>query len=157
MLKRLAFAVTACLWMPLAFGQTPAQFQGLPGAGNAGYPPGSTPLAAAFSGADTTTQAALITAPANQFPYVCGFEVSGLGATGLTQVAPSLTQVSVTGALTFTFEYTFVAGAGLPNTPLQRTFTPCLRGGPTGGSITLNVPGAAGNTSTLINIWGYTE
>lgn len=160
MLKRIALAFIACLWGSVAFGQNPPARtlqQSEPGAGNAGYPSGSTPLANSIATANTTSLGVTITAPAGQFPYVCYIEVSGLGATALTTVSPNITQIGPTGATAFSFEYTYVAGAGLVNAPLQRTFTPCLKGGPAGGTMTFNVAGAAGNTSTNLNIQGYAE
>jgi hypothetical protein len=128
-----------------------------PGLGNAGYPTGSTPLAGAFSGANTTTSAATITAPAGKTPYTCYIEANGLGATALGTVQANLTQIGPVGGTTWSFEYTYVAGATLVNVALIHTFNPCVSGGPVGGTMTFNVPGAAGNTLTNLNIQGYAQ
>jgi hypothetical protein len=162
MIRKLGIALAACLWASVAFAQAPAQQfqQGLPGSGNAGYPPGSTPLVGVFSGAAVTSQAAFITAPAGQFPYVCYVEVNGLGSSVTATVTPNLTQVSSTGGLTFLWQgqYIFTGSATTVNVPFRLTFTPCVKGGPTGGTMTFNVPGGgAGNTTTNIMIYGYAE
>lgn len=141
-----------------AFAQAPAQQfqQGLPGSGNAGYPPGSTPTGSVASGANTGGFGVSITPGATTYAYLCGAQVNGLGATGATTVTPTITGAAG-GTLTYQGQYTFPAGAAVVTTPFERTFTPCLRGSAPGIAVTFNVPGAAGNTATNSQIWGYVE
>jgi hypothetical protein len=80
-----------------------------------------------------------------------------LGATAAQTVTVTVGPLTA-GGITHSFEYTYVAGATLPNTPLIHSYTPCMPGASTAGAINVTVPGAtAGNTSTLINVWGFSE
>lgn len=109
------------------------------------------PLNGVFSGADTGGQSASITASAGMTPYITGFRVDGLGATAATNVTVTITGTS-SGTLSYT--YSFVAGATTPNTPLDVKL-PVPIASSVGGTITVSVPGAAGNTNTNINLYGY--
>ena len=132
---------------------------GLPGLGNAGYPPGSTPAAAVFGpGANAAGASASIAPPAGQFAYLCYFEVSGNGATAATTVSPQ-SQGNTVGpnGLFWENSYTYPLGAGVAATPFTRSFNPCLRGATQGSALGVNVPGAAGNTTTVIQVTGYTQ
>jgi hypothetical protein len=60
------------------------------------------------------------------------------------------------GGITHSFEYTYAA-ATVANTPLIHSYAPCMAGASIAGAINVTVPGAAGNTSTLINVWGFSE
>jgi hypothetical protein len=111
------------------------------------------PVAAVFSGADTTTQNVALAGIANKTTYICGLSVSGLGATGLTII--SVTVASLAPGVTMTFQYVMPAGATIQTTPLAVNFAMCLPASASGTAITVTVPGAAGNTATQINAWGY--
>jgi hypothetical protein len=112
-----------------------------------------TPVAAVFTGADTTTQNVALAGVANKTTYICGISVTGLGATGLTAI--SVTVASIAPGVTLTFQYVMPAGATVQSTPLAVNFSMCLPASATGTAITVTVPGAAGNTATQINAWGY--
>ena len=118
----------------------------------------ATPVTATFAGADTSTATATITAPAAKFAYLCGFNVSGLGATAATTVSPTITGLASGSTFTLNGAYTFAAGAAVQNTPFNPApFPTCLAGNGAGTNIVVTVPGAAGNTITDINAWGYTQ
>lgn len=114
-------------------------------------------VTATFSGADTSSAAATLPAAAGKFTYICGFNVSGLGATGATIVSPTVGTVSPGNTLTFSGGYTFPAGATVAATPFNQTFPGCLAGNAVNTGIAVTVPGAAGNTSTTINVWGFQQ
>jgi hypothetical protein len=103
-----------------------------------------------------TSSSTLTLGDASHFTYVCGFAVSGLGATAATSSSVTIGPLtSTTGSnVSPAFGYVFVAGATLPNTPLLQNFVPCV---PVSGVATLTVPGAAGNTTTSLSIWGYKQ
>src|SRR5260221_5973037 len=85
---------------------------------NPQYPPRATAVAAVSSGADTTTATATIPAAPGQTSYVCGFTVSGLGATAATTVTVTVGTLPTAGT-SFSYPYTFALGAGVTNTMLQ--------------------------------------
>lgn len=126
------------------------------GSGASGYPFGATPFVQNFDGADTTSQALTFTPPAGQYAYVCGFEVAGLGATAATSVEFHLGTLTGPGGLMF-YQYTYPSGATTVSTPVTRTFTPCVRSLNTGSATGFTVPGAAGNTTTYLQMWGYSQ
>jgi hypothetical protein len=85
--------------------------------------------------------------------YVCGFNVSGLGATAATTV--TIAVATVVGGNALSFQYIFPLGAAVASTPVQATFQPCVPANAQNTAITVTVPGAAGNTSTHISAWGF--
>jgi hypothetical protein len=127
----------------------------LGGAGAAGYPPGSVAITCAFSAADTTTATCVLAAAANKFTYFCGFTVGGLGATGATIVNPTVGLLAGGNTFTYSGAYTFAAGAAVANVPFTVNPAQCIAGNALNTAITITVPGAAGNTSTTINGWGF--
>jgi hypothetical protein len=116
-----------------------------------GYPAGATPLTAAFTGADTTTAAATLPAAVGQRTYVCGYSISGAGATAATPVNAVLSGLTTS----LQYVYTYIAGATLANQTLQGTFLPCVPSSALNTAIVMTVPGAAGNTNTAISLTGY--
>jgi hypothetical protein len=108
-----------------------------------------------FSGADTTTAAATLAGVSGKTTYICGFQVSGLGATAATFV--NIAVASVVGGNTLNFAYTFPAGVTVIATPVLQPFNPCVPANALGTVITVTVPGAAGNTSTNISAWGFQQ
>jgi hypothetical protein len=147
------------LWLATS-GAALAQFPSGPSTGT-GYPAGSNAVTGVLSAADTTTGAATLPAAVGKLTYIGGFTVSGLGAAAATPV--SVTVATVVGGTsggagnTLTYSYNFVAGVALPNTPLQVTFSPPIPASAQNAAITVTVPGAAGNTATQINAWGYQQ
>lgn len=144
MRKLLAALCAAALFIGPAWAQS----------GPAGLNPGNF-ISNTGSGADTSSST-LTLGDASHFTFVCGFDVSGLGATSATASTVTVGPLtSTTGSnVSPGFGYVFVAGAAVPNTPLLVTFSPCV---PVFGVATLTVPGAAGNTSTILSIWGFKQ
>jgi hypothetical protein len=171
-----ALALLAGWWLPpdVAVGQQPQQvipgipvpstnafttgfiFSGALGGGNAGYPAGAIPRAAASTGANGTGPAfGTLSAVPGAITYICGFRVEGLGATTPGPVTVTVGPLTASG-ITHSFEYTY-AGATVANTPLIHSYTPCMPGASAGSAINVTVPGSAGNTSTLIDVSGYSQ
>lgn len=156
----LAFALT--LGAGVAFAQVPPTGSGTNGwlqsifnqlsdSGGAGP---ATPITATFSGADTTTAAATLAAAASKTTFICGFQVNGLGATGLANGVATVT--GLTGGATINYTYSMPAGVTVvTTTPLNVIFSPCIPGNAVNTAIVVTVPGAAGNTSTTISAQGY--
>lgn len=174
MLRILLTLAAILLWATVASAQTvsctgptgqncvpvvtiPSSLSATAGSGNAGYPVGSTPITAIFSGADTTSSAATLAAAAAKFTYICGFQIGGLGATAATIVNPTVGTVIGGNTFTFASAYTFASGAAVASTPFTYTFSPCVPGSAVNTAVVVTVPGAAGNTSTAINAWGYQQ
>ena len=178
-MKRLGIAVLALIAATLgAFGQannsstwqTPGN-QTVPGhvlmgvnaagiavpnlAGAAGYPPGVTPITAVFTGADTASATATLAATAGVTNYICGFNITGLGATAATIVSPTLSGVESGNTFTYTGAFTFSLGAAVADAPVSFTFSPCQAANAVNTAIVVTVPGAAGNTNLSINVSGY--
>jgi len=120
---------------------------------NPSYPPRASAVTAVNSAADTTTLAAALPAATGQWTYICGFTVSGLGAT--TGVGTPVTVATLVGGNTATYEYSFVTGATLANPVLSINYTPCIPASAINAAITVTVTGAAGNTATNIVVQGY--
>lgn len=107
------------------------------------------------SGADTSSSS-LTLGDSTHFTFVCGVAVSGLGATAATASTVTVGPFANTAGsnVNMSLGYVFPAGATVPATPLLATFNPCI---PASGVATLTVPGAAGNTSTILSMWGYKQ
>jgi len=116
-----------------------------------------TSITATFSGADTTTATATLPAAAGKLTYICGFNISGLGATAATTVSPTIATLAGGNTFTLSGGYTFAAGATVNNTLASFTFPLCVAANAVNSTIVVTVPGAAGNTSTFINAWGYQQ
>jgi hypothetical protein len=130
----------------LAWAQAPLPGASGPATGT-GYPAGAVPLAAAASGADTTSAAITLGPVTGRLTYVCGFAISGLGATAATNVLVTVGNIS--------YSYAFTGTATTINTPISSNFAPCIPATTSGTGITITVPGAAGNTVTNLVAWGY--
>jgi hypothetical protein len=122
--------------------------------GPAGLNPGNY-ISASATAADTASST-LTLGDATHFTFVCGFDVSGLGATSTAASTVTVGPLTTTagGNVSMGFGYVFAAGATAPNVPLLVTFVPCI---PVSGVATLTVPGAAGNTTTTLSIWGFKQ
>jgi hypothetical protein len=108
--------------------------------------PGASTVVGSTTGANTTTQVATLAGAAAKTTYICGFTVSGNGATAAAGTNVAVT--GVVGGVTLNYQYGFVAGAGLPNPPLIVAFNPCMPSTAVNTSIVVTVTGAAGNTVT---------
>jgi hypothetical protein len=109
----------------------------------------------AFSGANTNSASAMLAGAIGKTAYICGFQVNGLGATGVTTV--NISVATLVGGNTANFAYTFPAGATVAATPMSQTFSPCLPANAAATPLSITVPGAVGNTSTNISAWGYQQ
>ena len=137
--------VVAALVAPAGAQQIPSRPTTTQGVGSVGI----------FSGADTSSQNVTVGPGASgTLAYICGFTVSGLGATSGTNV--SVTVGALVGNKTLTYSYSFAAGAAVLSTALIVNFAMCIPANAQDSAITVTVPGAAGNTATQINAWGFT-
>jgi len=84
--------------------------------------------------------------------YVCGFTVTGGGATSATAVTVTLSD----GTLTFNFMINIPVGVAVPMTPLVVQFKQPIPASAVNTAWTLTVPTfGSGNTAASSNIWGY--
>ena len=113
----------------------------------------SVPVVGVFSGANTASASATLPAAVGKLTYVCGFTISGLGATGLTTVVATI--ATLTGGVTSSISYVYPAGATVATTPIIIQLALCIPANALNTSLVLTVPGAAGNTATQITISGY--
>jgi hypothetical protein len=144
----LAAAVGALLSLAMMYALAQAPSPGASGsATGTGYPAGAVPLTAAASGADTTSAAITLGPVTGRLTYICGFQVSGLGATAATNVLVTVGAIS--------YSYAFTGTATTINVPIGGNFAPCIPATTNGTGITVTVPGAAGNTVTNLVAWGY--
>lgn len=127
--------------------------QGISVGQNGTYPVGAIGVSGVFAGADTSSSAATLTGSPGRTTYICGFNVNGLGATAATTV--NVAVATVIGGNSLSFQYIMPLGAGVASVPVGTTFSPCVPANAVGSSLTVTVPGAAGNTSTNISAWGY--
>lgn len=117
---------------------------------------GTTKVVGIFSGANTTTAVATLPAAAagsGKTTYICSLQISGLGATAAS--GQPVTVATLTGGITATYYYGFVAGAALSNPPLIVGYSPCIPASAPAAGIVVTATGAAGNTQTSIVVTGY--
>ena len=146
-MKRILLAAAFMLVAFPAFGQSSGF--------NPTYPPRATAVAVVSSGADTASATAAIPALVGQTGYICGFDVSGLGSTAGANVTVTVGPLAIAGS-NLSYPYVFTASAATLNTMLARNFSPCIPSNAQNTAITVTVPGSAGNTTTNINVYGYT-
>lgn len=138
----------AAIMLALLIG--PAVAQDVPGIG-----PGQV-WTVTQNGADTSSSSVSFTPPsANRLTYVCGFAVTGGGATAATPV--TVTLGALVGNITENYTYDYALGAGVGNLPLIVNLNPCVPANAAGAIVTLTVPGAAGNTNNSLTMWGYQQ
>jgi hypothetical protein len=114
----------------------------------------SYPLCATSTVSNATATATL-TAGTGRLAYITGFIVNGLGATGASVVA-----VTVTGILggTQTYQYSVPAGATTAATPLIITFPLPIPASAISTNIVVSAPAfGAGNTNANVTAFGYTK
>jgi hypothetical protein len=102
-----------------------------------------------------TAQTATLTGAASVTTYITGFEVTGSGAT-----AASVIQVTVTGTLGGTLQYTMAipAGATVGVTPLVVEYTQPIASSAVNTSIVVNVPSfGTGNTNASVVAHGFRQ
>jgi len=119
---------------------------------------GAVPSAVNQKGASSgnvanATAAASLAAVSGRTNYLEGFTVTAGGATAALDV-----NVTVTGLVTGTFNYSFVfpLGAGVGAVPLVVNFDPPIKASAANTAITVTLPaGGAGNTNAAVNINGF--
>lgn len=122
-----------------------------PAAGN--LPPGATAVNGASGNVAAASAAASLPAVASKTNYVTGFQITAAGAT-----AASVVSVTLTGLISGTATYTFVAPAGVTAqaTPLIVSFPAPIPASAVNTAITVTCPSlGSGNTNATANIQGY--
>lgn len=116
------------------------------------YPNTAVPITASASVAASANTATLA-GTAGKTTYVCGFTVSGLGATAAT-VSTVTVANTVTGSLIY-YE-PIPAGVTVGLSPLVVPFNPCVPASAANTAVTVTVssPGA-GNTNIAVSATGY--
>lgn len=116
-------------------------------------PYGAVSLSAGSGNVAAAAAVATLTPTATTKAYLAGFQITGAGATVALPVS-----VTVAGLLggTRTFNYTFVAGALLANTPLIVRFTPPLPASAVNTAIVVTCPSSGtGGTNNTANAQGF--
>jgi hypothetical protein len=106
-----------------------------------------------FAGANTSSASATLPAAVGKTTFVCGFTISGLGATSATPVVATI--ANLVGGVTASITYVYVATATNPTTPINIQLAVCMPANAVNTALTLTVPGAAGNTATQITVHGF--
>lgn len=117
-----------------------------------GYGVGQTQITSSSISAGGSLTASL-QPPAGKTSYLCGFHVTGCGATAASAVA-----VTVFNALGGNLSYVLgvPAGATVAATPLMVTFNPPIQASAAGANLNVFTNGfGTGNTNSAIVAWGY--
>lgn len=122
---------------------------------NPTYPPGAIAVIDSTSTADTASQTATLPASPSRLTHICGWTVTGLGATALSNVV--VTVATLQGNKTLNYAYAMPVGATVIAAPVGDNYTPCLPANAVNTAVVVTVPGAAGNTNTNIAVWGYQQ
>jgi hypothetical protein len=117
------------------------------------YPTGATPITADSGNVANATATATLAAVAGKTTYITGFQVTASGAT-----AASVVTVTVTGVVTGTLHYTFVAPAGATAAaqPLIVPFPEPVPASAANQTIAVSLPAlGAGNTNATVTAQGF--
>lgn len=109
----------------------------------------------ASASAGNTTNTATLAASAGKLTYISGFAVTAAGATAGLAV-----NVTITGCVTGTMNYTFVfpAGVAVGANPLVVNFELAVPSSAANTAIVVTCPaGGAGNTNAAVSAWGYQQ
>jgi hypothetical protein len=138
-MKRLALAAVAALVFA--------------GSAHAQVPSSIAPLVNSSGNVAAATATATLAAAGGFMNYICGFAITGGGATAASTINATLTGLN---GGTMTFPMDIVAGVTLSQPTLNIMFFPCQTATALNVAITLSVPSfGAGNTNAAANIWGY--
>lgn len=138
-------------------GLSPSNVAGGPALGNAGYPPGATPIGQSTTATTGGISNLGLGSAANQYSYLCGFSVSPGSATTAIVLTITLSNATGIGAASWTVGAP-ATGAGVTGTPLTVTFSPCLRSNAVNQNPTISVTAlGAGGAGQTASIWGYTQ
>jgi hypothetical protein len=114
---------------------------------------GVIPLATGSGNNPKTAAQAHLTPTPTSTAYLCGFVVSGSGAT-VASVAPVIVEGLLGGPRSFA--YGFAQGINTVNTPLVLNFNPPLPASAPGVQILITVPpGGDSNLFSMVTIYGY--
>lgn len=99
------------------------------------------------------TATATLPGTQNRVTYICGFTVTGLGATAGVSVTATITNLNNS----FSQDIGVPAGVTVPLTPHTiLTGPPCLPSSAPNQSIIVSVPSfGSGNTNASVTAWGY--
>lgn len=115
-----------------------------------------TPLAATSGAVAAAVAAAVLTPASGEWAYITGFEITGLGATGATNV--TATVATLIGGITFSYNVAVVAGAALANGNLIVTFDPPMKASAVDTAITVSCPSlGVGNLKNIVNARGFSR
>ena len=121
------------------------------GLGNAGYPPGATPITGNATGTTGAVVGTLAAAP-GKFTYVCGFHIDAIGGTAV--VGP-ITLAGIVGS-SMVFQGSSSAGgnAAIP----EQLFAPyCIPANAINTAITLTTTADGTATAVDVNLWGFQQ
>lgn len=111
-----------------------------------------SPLVATSGTVAAATAAATLATGDARTAYLCGFSVSSLGATAASTVTLTVTGIGAT----FSYLYSVAAGATVKNADLFVNFNPCIAAVDGNTPIVVSLPSlGAGNTTAIVNAWGY--
>jgi hypothetical protein len=134
---------------PLAVSSAPVA----PAAGTAGagYPPGATAISGNATGS-TGAVVGTLAANATKFTYICGFNVSAIGATAT--VGP----VVVAGLITASQTYQVPVNSATNATVLGPfNFTPCIQSSAINTAITITTTANGTASAVDVNSWGFQQ
>lgn len=115
-------------------------------------PSTAIPIVNVGSSVAANAATAALTPDASQTAYICGFAVTGLGAT-----AGVATTMTITGLASGSFAQKVGVPAGV-TVPMsfQESFSPCLPASAKNTAISLsNSSFGSGNTAAQVTAWGY--
>jgi len=117
------------------------------------YPEGATPTNASSGNIAAGVAAATLAGVSGKTTHLCGFSVTGAGATAASVVA--VTVVGLIGG-TMTFNLSVPAGAAVAHGGLRLEFPKPLVASAANTAIVVSCPSlGAGNTNNATNAWGY--
>ena len=116
-------------------------------------PAGATVVGGSQTLAATAMGVTLAAGGVTKRTYICGFAVTGAGATAASTITVTVTNPGI-GNLNY--KLVVPAGAGVSITPLIQNFSPCLPAGALNLGIAVSVPSfGTGNTDAALTAWGY--
>ena len=116
-------------------------------------PPGAIAISNSTADAAATAATATLAAMPGHVTYLCGFIVSGSGATAASVVA--ITVSNLNSSMTFDLQVPAGATVALPAQP-NYTFSPCLPGNATNTAVTVGIPSlGTGNLHSSVTAWGF--
>lgn len=118
------------------------------------YPRGAVPVAASSGNVAASAAVATLAGAAGKTTYICGFRMTGLGATVLATV--NATVAGLVGSVTLTYTFQAPLGVTVSATPLGDQFNPCIPASAQNTAIVVTLPSlGTGNTNAAASAWGY--